>query len=117
MCARREPREAGAVFAGMTLPDLRALHQKIVLVKSASDRRDPPTALRGTLEVHEDPADRGALVQIVLQFPQMFTTRVHQRVITLDAPAIERLLASERNGTFEITLEERLDPAAPAGNE
>jgi hypothetical protein len=101
----------------MTLLDLRALHQKIVLVKSACDRRNPPTAMRGTLEVHEDPADRGPLVQIVLQFPQMFTTRAHQRVITLDAAAIERLLAAERNGTFEITLAEPLDPAAPPGNE
>lgn len=101
----------------MTVTDLRALHNKIVLVKSARDTRNPPTALRGTIEVHEDPTDRSPLVQVVLDFPQMFTTRAHHRTITLDARAVERLLASERNGSFELTLDDPLDPAAPPGNE
>ena len=98
----------------MTLPDLRVLDKKIVLVKSSRDRRNPPTALRGTIEVHDDPADRGTpLVQIALDFPQMFTTRAHHHTITLDAPAIERLVASERNGTYEIAIDEPLDPETP----
>lgn len=102
----------------MTLTDLRALHNKIVLVKSARDRRNPPTGVRGTIEVHEDPAQRGApLVQIALDFPQMFTTRAHHHTLTLNAEAVERLVASERNGTFEITIDEPLDPVAPGGNE
>lgn len=102
----------------MTLIDLRALHNKIVLVKSSRDRRNPPTAMRGTIEVHDDPCDRGTpLVQITLGFPQMFTTRAHHRTITLDAASVERLAASECHGAFEITVEEPLDPEAPPGNE
>jgi hypothetical protein len=100
----------------MTLTDLRTLHQKIVLVKSARDRRNPPAALRGTIEVHEDPRERGTpVVQVALDFPQMFTTRAHHHTITLDAAAIERLVASERNGTYELTIDEPLDPEAPRG--
>lgn len=100
----------------MTLVDLRTLHNKIVLVQSAQDRRDPPTAVRGTIEVHDDPCARGTpLVQIALDFPQMFTTRAHHRTLTLDAAAVERLVASERNGTYEITLDGPLDPAAAPG--
>lgn len=100
----------------MTLVDLRALHHKIVLVKSGRDHCNPPTALRGTIEVHDDPGARGTpLVQITLGFPQMFTTRAHHRTITLDAAAVERLVASERNGTFELTLDEPLDPAISPG--
>lgn len=114
----RELAAASAVFPEMTLTDLRALHHKIVLVKSARDHRNPPTARRGTIEVHEDPAAPGALtVRITLEFPQMFTTRAHHRTIPLDAKAIDRLLLSEREGTFELTLDEQLDPEAPAGNE
>ncbi|HUR60177.1 MAG TPA: hypothetical protein VM029_20810 [Opitutaceae bacterium] len=100
----------------MTLTDLRRLHQKIVLVKSSRDGRNPPTGRRGTIEVHDDPDPRArgaALVQIALDFPQMFTTRAHHRTITLDAAAIERLIASERNGTYELTIDEPLDPDAP----
>jgi hypothetical protein len=97
----------------MTLTDLRLLHHKIVLVKSSRDRRNPPTALRGTIEVHDDPADRGtALVQIALDYPQMFRTRAHHHTITLDQKAVERLLASEHNGSFSLTIDEELDPQA-----
>lgn len=99
----------------MTLTDLRLLHHKIVLVKSSRDRRNPPTALRGTLEVQDDPAERGTpLVQIALDYPQMFRSRAHHHTITLDQSALERLLASERNGSFELTIDEDLDPAATA---
>lgn len=102
----------------MTLVDLRALHNKIVLVKSSRDQRNPPTAMRGTIEVHEDPRERGTpLVQITLDFPQMFTSRAHHRTFTLDAAAVERLAASEYGGTFEFTLDEPLDPPVPPGNE
>lgn len=98
----------------MTLSDLRTLNKKIVLVKSARDKRNPPVALRGTIEVHEDPRERGtALVQISLDFPQMFSTQAHHHTLTLDPAAIERLIASERNGTYEITIDEPLDPEPP----
>jgi hypothetical protein len=94
----------------MTLTDLHNLHNKIVLVKSARDRRNPPTAIRGTIEVHDDPARRGSpLVRIALDYPQMFRTRAQHHTLTLDSAMLERLLASERNGTFELTVEDTLE--------
>lgn len=102
----------------MTLADLRPLHQKIVLVKSARDQGNPPAARRGTIEVHDDPVGRGIpVVQIAVDFPPMFSTPAHHHTITLDAAGIERLLASECNGTFEITVDEPLDPAAPPASD
>jgi len=90
-----------------TTTDLRQLHGKIVLVKSTRDRRNPPTAMRGWIEVHE-PAGALATVSIAVEFPQMFTTKAHHRIIPLDEAALERLLASERNGTFEFTIDDEL---------
>jgi hypothetical protein len=99
----------------MLAMDLRRLNGKIVLVRSACDHRDPPTAMRGTIEVREEQG--GTPVRIVLDFPQMFTTRAHRRTVTLDEEAIAQLVASEHTGTYAVTLPDRLDPGAPAGNE
>jgi hypothetical protein len=96
-----------------TATDLRALQGKIVLVKSTRDRRNPPTAMRGWLEVHETPAGAPE-VAIAVEFPQMFEQVAHHRVIPLDAAALERLLASERNGTFEFTVDDELGEAHAA---
>ena len=102
----------------MALPDIRTLHHHTVLVKSACDLGNPPTALRGTIEVHEDPSGHGTpVVQIMLGFPQMFSTRAQHRTITLDRAAIDRLLASECDGTFELMVEEPLEPAAVPSRE
>jgi hypothetical protein len=100
----------------MNATDLRSLDGKIVLVRSARDRRNPPIAFRGTIEVRESPAG-DPLVQIALEFPQMFTTRAHHRTVTLDEAAVAQLLASEHDGAYSVTLDEPLDPAAPVGNE
>ena len=98
----------------MTLTDLRILSEKTVLTKSSRDKRNPPVALRGTIEVQEDPREGGsALVEISLDFPQMFSTQAHHHTLTLDPAAIERLIASERNGTYEITIDEPLNPEPP----
>jgi hypothetical protein len=91
------------------------LDGKIVLVRSSHDKRNPPTALRGTIEVREDLG--GTSVRIALEFPQMFSTLARHRTITLDDAAIERLIESEREGTFDLTLDEPLDPEAPPGSE
>ncbi len=102
----------------MTLVDLRALHNRTVLVRSTRDRRNPPTAYRGTIEVHEDPVRRGEpLVQIVLTFPQMFATRVHSRTLTLCPADIEHLLRHENHGAYEFTVDDLIDPAAGPENE
>ena len=87
--------------------DLRRLHGKIVLVRSTRDHHNPPTAMRGWIEVHET-ADAAPEVSISIEFPQMFTTRAHHRTIPLDRPALDRLLASEFNGAFEFTIDDEL---------
>jgi len=97
--------------------DLHRLHDKIVLINSAQDRRNPPTGIRGTIEVRPGLAGRGRVVQVELDFPQMFSTRAHHRTVTLTEEEVARLLASERNGVFELTLDDRLDPEARQGNE
>lgn len=85
----------------------RDLQGRIVLVKSSRDRRNPPAAMRGSLEVREF-AKGEPEVSIGVEFPQMFATSAHHRVIPLDRPALARLLASEKDGVFEFTIDDEL---------
>ena len=91
----------------MNATDVKSLHGKLVLVKSTRDIRTPPVALRGTLEVLEE-AESGPMVSIAVDFPQMFTTPAHRRNIALSEDDVVRLVASERGGTFEFTINEEL---------
>lgn len=88
-------------------PDLCELNGRIVLVKSNRDHRNPPTAMRGWLEVPAQ-ASSGAEVSVGVEFPQMFSSRAHHRSFRLDESSFAQLLASERNGIFEFTIEEEL---------
>ena len=63
---------------------LHELEGKVVLVCSARDHRNPPTGMRGTLHVHEE--NGRPVVQVELDFPQMFTTRAHHLTASLDEP-------------------------------
>lgn len=94
---------------GATAADLQRLDGKIVLVKSTRDRRNPPTAMRGTIEVRRAQADATPQVSLAVEFPQMFTTHAHHRTIPLDQAGVQRLLESECNGTFEFTIDEPLE--------
>lgn len=87
--------------------NLKDLNGRLVLVKSSRDPHNPPTGIRGWIEVHEE---TGATpeVRISLEFPQMFRSRAHHRTIPLDTAAIERLLTSERNGAYEFTVDDEL---------
>lgn len=98
-----------------TREELEYLNGKSVLVRSARDHRNPPTAMRGTIEVRA--AASVPAVEIALEFPQMFTTRARHRTIALGDDEVGRLLESEREGTFDLTIDEPLDPEAPVGNE
>jgi hypothetical protein len=88
-------------------PDIRDLQGRIVLVRSTRDRRNPPTAMRGWIEVHESPG-AGPETSIAVEFPQMFSARAHHRTIPLDAAALQELLASECNGTFQFAIDDEL---------
>jgi len=87
--------------------DLSQLQGRIVLVRSTRDHRNPPTALRGSIEVHEN-SGAAPDVSIAVEFPQMFNTRAHHRTLPLDPAAIARLLATEHSGTFEFTIDDEL---------
>jgi hypothetical protein len=78
-----------------------------VLVRSARDHRNPPAGRRGWLEVHAGAGDE-PVASLVVEFPQMFTSSAHQRVIPLNQSDLARLLASECNGAFTFTIEEEL---------
>lgn len=106
----REPSKAAAHQSAVkTDVDLDRLEGSTVLVRSLRDRRNPPTAMRGTLHVsHSADRTREAQVQIVLQYPQMFTSPAHERVVLLNDAEVERLLASERNGAYEFAIEDSL---------
>jgi len=90
-----------------TIADVRALDGRVVLVKSARDHRNPPAGIRGWLEVREI-AGSAPAVSIAVEFPQMFSRPAHRRTIPLDVAALERLLATERNGAYEFTVDDEL---------
>ena len=85
------------------------LQGRVVLVTSTRDQRHPPTARRGNLEVRERGRGGPLDVAVVLEFPDRFNEPAHQRIIPLDDTALARLLASEKNGTYELSIDEELD--------
>jgi hypothetical protein len=87
--------------------DLKELNGRIVLVKSSRDHRSPPTAMRGWIEVPATPKP-GTGAAVVVEFPQMFSSVAHHRTFRLSEPALAQLLASERNGIFEFTIDDDL---------
>lgn len=89
-----------------TTSDLNELQGRIVLIRSTRDQHNPPTAMRGWLEVHDAPG--APRVGVAVEFPQMFTTRAHHRFFPLDPAALEQLLASEHDGVFEFAIDDEL---------
>ena len=90
-----------------TAPDLSSLHGRVVLVKSSRDERNPPAGRRGWVEVKANSSGE-LLVAIVLDLPEMFTRRAHNRSFPLDHTTLERLLAVDPDTTFEFTVDEDL---------
>lgn len=97
--------------------DLTELNGKLVLVCSDQDKRNPPTGVRGTLWVAQPDTGGPSVVEVELEFPQMFTTRAHTRRVALTEDEITKMLATENRGTFTVSLHTRIDPEAPTGNE
>ena len=92
-----------------TPTDLRELQGRVVLVTSAFDQHNPPAGRRGTLDVQKSDTGERPRVRVILDFPDMFTSPAHTRFIPLDEAALGQLLASERNGAYELVLQEKLD--------
>ena len=90
------------------MTDLRPLHGRLVLLKSSHDRHNPPTGMRGTIEVRESPG-AGPQVTLVIDYPQMFTTQARRRTLALNEAQVSELLRSETTGTFEFTIDDDLE--------
>lgn len=93
----------------MNRSDLTQLNGQSVLVKSSRDRRDPPIALRGTIEAHPGPDGRPE-VKIVLEYPDMNNTAARRGIIPVGEQDAERLLAQGREGVCEHTIDASLEP-------
>lgn len=93
----------------MDKPDLDQLNGHSVLVKTTADHRDPPVAMRGTIEARTDRAGT-PVVKIVLDYPDMNNVAAHQGVIALDGAGVERLRAGGHDGVYEYTIDQPLEP-------
>jgi hypothetical protein len=98
----------------MNRTDLTQLNGQSVLVKSTTDRHDPPVALRGTIDARSGPTGEPE-VKIVLEYPDMFNRAAHRGVIDVAEEDAERLLAQGREGVCEYTIEGPLDPGPEPG--
>jgi hypothetical protein len=106
LCARR--RTILSFTMAIPVTDLRELQGRVVLVKSAKDFHNPPAGRRGTIDVQSSDTNDRPIVRVVVDFPDMFTAPAHDRIITLDERRLQQLLASERNGAYELLLEDEL---------
>jgi hypothetical protein len=86
---------------------LRELHDRVVLVKSNQDHRNPPSAMRGWIEVIESSGSVPE-VRVALEFPQMFASKAHHRSLALDSLAVAQLLQAGHDEALTITIDEEL---------
>jgi hypothetical protein len=93
----------------MMTTDLARLQGATVLVRSTLDRRNPPAARRGSIQIVDTDQEAPPRVEIVLEFPEMFSKPAHQRAIVLSEESLASLLATEKSGAFEFTIDEKLD--------
>jgi hypothetical protein len=90
--------------------DVKKWDGQTVLVRTADDLHSPPVGRRGTLRVVTVPDEvPGFRVEVVLDFPDMFSQPAHQRVFVLNEAEIDQLLVGDRTGVYEVTLTSPLD--------
>jgi hypothetical protein len=95
----------------MDLEEIRSLDGKNVFVKPAVPDDPNSVGLRGTLRVHDLPANQGLLqVEIVLNYPErsdVHGREAHEEIIPLSQVDVMSVLASDQGtGTYEFTLSE-----------
>ena len=83
---------------------LSALDGKSILVTSALDHHNPPTGVRGTIRVIEEPNAANPKVEVALTYPDMFLSSAHDRVLVLTNDQIEQLLTHEFRGAYNLTV-------------
>ncbi len=89
----------------MTTLDLQYLDGKNVLVTSTADSHNPPAGMRGTIRIVPLSDHSGdAKAEISLIYPDMFNRPAHETIIPLNREDVDRLLASEYRGAFQLTV-------------
>lgn len=87
----------------MIASELQLLHGQSVLVRSSRDRRNPPIAVRGTLEVHQTSDASHPEVKLIINFPEMFNAPAHQRTLKLTEAELVSLKAAPVGGLEFMT--------------
>ncbi|MFT3781815.1 MAG: hypothetical protein QM790_07335 [Nibricoccus sp.] len=87
----------------MSAHDFTSFDGETVLVRSTSDSRNPPTAIRGTFRV-KTTALGEKTASVLIDFPEMFTAPAHQAIIPLDISALESLTRNPHSGQLECTV-------------
>ena len=94
----------------LTSIDLRSLERQTVLVRSAADGHNPPVGRRGWIHVVDTgESGREPKVELIVEYPDMFNEPAHERIFVLRDDELATLLASERNGAYEFTLDTPLE--------
>ncbi|QYM80140.1 hypothetical protein K0B96_05865 [Horticoccus luteus] len=100
----------------MTAEELRALDGQSVLVKPSRPGDKNSVGMRGSLKVvtsmGADP--REAQVELVVQWPDMFTQRAEARSVILTNDEVAQLLREARDGTCTLVCDRVLDSPGAA---
>jgi hypothetical protein len=96
----------------MNLEQIRSLDGKTVLVKPGRAGDPNSVGMRGTIRVHDLPANQGVLhAEIIIGYPErsdMNGREPHEEIIPLSQVDVMRLVESDVTGTgaYEFTLSE-----------
>ena len=93
----------------MITTELRQLEGKTVLVRSTADHHNPPVGRNGTIHILNTGENGSARLEVVLEFPDMFSEPAHRRVIVLEGAEVEKLISTERAGVYELQLDTPID--------
>lgn len=93
----------------MITTELRQLEGKTVLVRSTADSHNPPVGKNGTIHILDTGENGAARLEVVLEFPDMFSGPAHRRAIILEGAEIEKLLSTERAGVYELKVDTPID--------
>lgn len=93
----------------MITTELKQLEGKTVMVRSTADQHNPPVGKNGTIHILDTGENGPARLEVVLEFPDMFSGPAHRRVIVLEGSAIEELLSTERAGVYELEVDTPID--------
>jgi hypothetical protein len=99
-----------AHYEPMNAAELKKLEGRNVLVRSTADRHRPTVGVRGSIHlVRSETHPAEPKFEVVLDFPDMYTSRAHERIFVLQDDEVARLLAAENTGTYELFVDFPID--------